>query len=221
MSSYDPIALNDEGRDLWDRKAVFWDALQGEEGNRFHRTLVSPAVEQASGAPITYGIADATDEDALVALGQGAFDAVICTMALMDMPVIAPLYRAARRLLRAGGRLVIATAHPAFSSNSPVNYAERAEVEGRYVIETGLKVSRYLNIPPFKAMGAQGEDNAHYYYHRPLHELLGEAFAAGFVLDALEEPPTVPDEREPYNPLTRHAILQIPLVLAARFRVAL
>ncbi len=32
------------------------------------------------------------------------------------------------------------------------------------------------------------------------------------------EPPTMPNEQEPYNPLKRHAILQIPLVLAARFR---
>lgn len=266
--TYEAAALNDEGRVMWDRKAAFWDELQGEDGNDFHRTLVSPSVErllalrpgervldiacgtgvlarrlaalggvvtavdfsaalverakargQASGVPITYGVADATVEHALVALGEGAFDAVTCTMALMDMPVIAPLYRAAWRLLRAGGRLVIATAHPAFSSNSPVNYAERADVEGRFVIETGLKVSRYLSIPPFKAMGAPGEDNAHYYYHRPLHELVGEAFAVGFVLDALEEPPTVPDEREPYHPLKRQAILQIPLVLAARLRV--
>ena len=39
-------ALNDEGRELWNRKAEFWDALHGDEGNRFHRTLVSPAVEK-------------------------------------------------------------------------------------------------------------------------------------------------------------------------------
>lgn len=36
--------LNEEGRELWDRKAAFWDALHGEEGNKFHRQLVSPAV---------------------------------------------------------------------------------------------------------------------------------------------------------------------------------
>ena len=39
-------ALNDEGRALWDQKADFWDSLHGDDGNRFHRLLVSPAVER-------------------------------------------------------------------------------------------------------------------------------------------------------------------------------
>ena len=30
-------ALNEEGRELWDRKAAFWDELHGEEGNNFHQ----------------------------------------------------------------------------------------------------------------------------------------------------------------------------------------
>ncbi len=39
-------ALNDEGRALWDQKAAFWDTLHGDAGNKFHRQLVSPAVER-------------------------------------------------------------------------------------------------------------------------------------------------------------------------------
>ncbi len=38
--------LNDEGRTLWDQKAAFWDDLHGDDGNRFHRRLISPAVER-------------------------------------------------------------------------------------------------------------------------------------------------------------------------------
>ncbi|MEZ4555132.1 MAG: methyltransferase domain-containing protein [Caldilineaceae bacterium] len=48
---------------------------------------------------------DATDEAALRS-GDGTFDAVSCQMALMDMPEIAPLMRAAYALLKPGGCFV-------------------------------------------------------------------------------------------------------------------
>ena len=38
-------ALNQETRDIWNQNATFWDNYIGPEGNEFHRTLVSPAVE--------------------------------------------------------------------------------------------------------------------------------------------------------------------------------
>jgi SAM-dependent methyltransferase len=263
----DAQALNAEGRSLWDQKAAFWDNLHGDDGNRFHRFLVSPAVErllalqpgervldiacgngamarrlaalgadvtavdfsaeliaraqargQSSGTPIQYGVADATDEEALANLGAGRFDAAVCTMALMDMPVITPLYRGARRLLRAGGRLVIATAHPAYNSNNPIFFAEMADKDGELITQSGVKITAYLDVPPTKGTGAPGEPTPHYYYHRPLHELLGDAFAAGFVLDGLEEPQLRPEDFTPVQRLGWVSVPQIPPVLAARLR---
>jgi hypothetical protein len=140
-------------------------------------------------------------------------------MALMDMPEIAPLYRAVRRLLRGGGRLVTATAHPAFNSVNPVFFAEMADENGRLVQTTGVKIRAYLDVPPVKAAGAPNEPNPHYYYHRPLHELLGEAFAAGLVLDGIEEPAFNREEYEPAKMLGWVGVWQIPPVMAARFRV--
>ncbi|MCB0155959.1 MAG: hypothetical protein KDF65_14280, partial [Anaerolineae bacterium] len=32
--------LNEAGRQQWNRKAAFWDALPGAEGNDFHRYLI-------------------------------------------------------------------------------------------------------------------------------------------------------------------------------------
>jgi 2-polyprenyl-3-methyl-5-hydroxy-6-metoxy-1,4-benzoquinol methylase len=260
-------ALNDEGRTLWDQKAAFWDALHGDEGNAFHRQLVSPAVErlvalkpgervldiacgsgvmarrlaalggnvtavdfsaslverarargQTSGEPIQYEVADATHEDALAALGEGQYDAIVCTMALMDMPVIAPLYRAVRRLLETNGRFVFASAHPAFNSNNPIFLAEMADTDGQARVSHTLKIPAYLDIPPSKQMGAPNEPVPHYYYHRPLHQLLGEAFAAGLVLDGLEEPAFSPKDAEGARPLSWFHYWQIPPVLAARLR---
>src|SRR5438093_7404747 len=200
----DAQQLNDEGRAIWDQKAAFWDALHGDEGNHFHRMLVSPSVErllalqpgehvldvacgngtmarrlavlggkvtavdfsaaliekarqrgQSGGELITYRVADATDQESLIALGEGTFDAVVCTMALMDMPVIAPFYQATRRLLRTGGRLVVATAHPAFNSNNPVFFAEQADQAGNLITTRGLKIDAYLDVPPTKGAGAR------------------------------------------------------------------
>jgi 2-polyprenyl-3-methyl-5-hydroxy-6-metoxy-1,4-benzoquinol methylase len=122
--------MNEDGRELWDRKAVFWDELQGTEGTKFHRYLISPLVErlvalkpgervldiacgngvlarrlaelgghvtavdfspvliqrarlrgQTSGHPIEYGVVDATDEEALTALGAAQYHAIVCTIA--------------------------------------------------------------------------------------------------------------------------------------------
>lgn len=257
---------NEEGRQLWNQKADFWDALHGDEGNRFHRELVGPAVEELlgncqgechldvacgngvmarrlaslgaavtavdfseglvarakarthSGIPVRYLVRDATDEPGLVSLGEESFDAVVCTMALMDLPVVAPLYRAARRLLKAGGRLVVVTAHPAFNSNNPVFFSELSDEGSILKRRYGLKLEAYLDVAPVRAVGARGEPNPHLYYHRPIQELLNEAFDAGLILDGLVERsfPAASDE----NPaLGWSAVPQFPAVLGMRLRV--
>lgn len=255
--------LNDEGRELWDRKAQFWDAMQGSEGNSFHRRLIEPAVlrllklqpgertldvgcgngvlarrlakegarvtaidfsaifirlAEARGQAIHYHVMDAIDEEALLTLGEGRFDAITCTMALMDMPIIEPLFRAASRLLNARGRFVFATAHPAFNSNNPIFVHEIEDRGGLVSDYYAVKLRGYLDVPPVKGSGAPGEPNPHYYYHRPLHELLGAAFAAGFVLDALLEPAFAPDSDS--QRLDWFKLGQIPPVLAGRLRLA-
>ena len=61
---------------------------------------------------IDYRVVDATDRDALLALGEGEFDAAVCTMAIMDMASITPLFTALTKLLRPGGRFVWSVTHP-------------------------------------------------------------------------------------------------------------
>lgn len=257
----DAKQLNDEGRELWNAKAKFWDDLHGDKGNQFHQTLISPAVERllnlqagervldigcgngvlarrlaALGCKVTgvdfsaelirlaearsenidYHVVDATDEIALRALGEGQFDAITCTMALMDMPEILPMFRAVKRLLAVGGRFVFATMHPAFNSNNPVFLMERGDRDGEVYTEFALKIKDYLHFSPTKGAGAPNEPNPHYYYHRPLHELLGTAFAAGLVMDGIEEVAFPRDDT--VNRPTWTAYWQIPPVFAARLR---
>ena len=69
-------------------------------------------------------------------------------------------------------------------------------------------------------VGMIGEPEAHYYFHRPLGQLLGACFAAGFVLDGLEEPSFGPEETSRRRALGWGNFRQIPPVLAARLRLA-
>ncbi len=60
---------------------------------------------QSTPGSIDYYVLDATDEAALVRLGESSFDAALCNMAMFDMAEIDPLLRAIYHLLRPGGRI--------------------------------------------------------------------------------------------------------------------
>jgi len=261
--------LNDKGRELWNRKARFWDELHGERGNNFHRQLVEPSVVQllqlragesvldagcgngalarrlaragaagtavdfsaamialarerdrTSQTSVDYQVLDATDEAALLRLGARRFEAVTCTMSLMDMPTIDPLFAAASQLLKPTGRFVFATMHPAFNSNNPVFLHEKEDRDGVVSEHYALKLGAYLDLPPVKGSGAPGEPTPHYYYHRPLSELLGAAFAAGFVLDALLEPTYTAEDSASAASLDWSKFRQFPPVLSGRLRLS-
>jgi 2-polyprenyl-3-methyl-5-hydroxy-6-metoxy-1,4-benzoquinol methylase len=165
---------------------------------------------------IEYRLVDASDEEELVSLGEGRFDALVCNMVLMDMPVINPLARAGRRLLAPGGRFVFAVQHPAFNSNAVRFCAEtETRADGIEITRHAVKMSDYLVVPPGKGAGMPGEPEPHWYFHRPLHELFGAFFQAGFVLDGLEEPALKPRDPNPRE-LSWSNVPGIPPVLVAR-----
>ncbi len=138
-------------------------------------------------------------------------------MALQDMPTIAPLLRALRRLLRPTGRFVFAVPHPTFNIPGGSTLGHKEERSGSGSEVYFIELSRYMRVPPTKAVGSWGEPTPHYFFHRPLSTLLGAGFAAGFVLDALEEPTFGPKDRAP-RPLGWAHFKDIPPVLLARLR---
>lgn len=132
---------------------------------------------------IEYHVLDATDETALLGLGERSFDAAVSAMALMDMAEIDPLLRALTKLLQPGGCFVFAVMHPCFNNTYVSMAAEVKDCEGQLVSEYSVKVSGYLQPSTTKGLALENQPKPHLYFHRPLHVLLGAAFRAGFVLD--------------------------------------
>jgi 2-polyprenyl-3-methyl-5-hydroxy-6-metoxy-1,4-benzoquinol methylase len=176
---------------------------------------------------IEYLVLDATDEAALLALGEGRFDAAICNMALFDMAEIKPLMRALARLLRPtqagprpGGRFVFSVLHPCFNSPHMAHVAEMEDREGDIVTVYAVKVFGYLSPTVAQAVAMRGQPKPQLVFHRPLQVLLGAGLDAGFVLDGLEERAFPPDHPAGKNPLGWGPnFSEIPPVLVARMRL--
>jgi 2-polyprenyl-3-methyl-5-hydroxy-6-metoxy-1,4-benzoquinol methylase len=136
---------------------------------------------------ITYLVRDATDEAALLTLGESQFDAALCNMALFDMADIRPLFRALRRLLCPDGRFVFSVLHPCFNSPRIAQVAEQEDREGELVTTYSVKVFNYITPTVARALAMRGQPRPQLIFHRPMQVLFGGAFDAGFVLDGLEE----------------------------------
>jgi SAM-dependent methyltransferase len=151
-----------------------------------------------AGAGIDYRNVDATDRPALLALGEGRFDKAVANMALMDMPRIEPLMGALFQLLKPGGCFVFSVCHPVFQAAVTARFAEcRDGDDGRAEHCNGIKVCQYLTPQARKGEGIVGQPEAQYYFHRPLRVLLGAAFGAGFVMNAVDETAFPPAGAQP------------------------
>ncbi len=183
----------------------------------FSEEMIRVAKTRSGDGQIDYRVVDATDEDALRALGSGTFDGALCNMALMDMSDIRPLMKAVASLLRLGGRFVFSILHPCFNNPSIVQMGELQDREGVFVTTYSVKVSRYLTPYTQVGLAMHGQPVPHPYFHRPLGILLQDMFDAGFVLDALEERAFSPDNSAGSTPFSWSGqFSEIPPVLVGR-----
>jgi ubiquinone/menaquinone biosynthesis C-methylase UbiE len=104
--------------------------------------FIARARERTSSyAAVEYHAIDAASAKALLALGSNRFNKAVCTMAIMDMPEIGPLFATLSRLLVPGGAFVFSVTHPCFHSAANQRFAETYEDQpGRHVIRSGVKV---------------------------------------------------------------------------------
>jgi 2-polyprenyl-3-methyl-5-hydroxy-6-metoxy-1,4-benzoquinol methylase len=166
---------------------------------------------------IEFRVCDCIDRDELLTIGEGRFDHVVCTMALMDMAEIEPLVSASAKLLKAGGDFVFSLLHPCFNSGMTKQGMERHDIGGELIEEFFIKVSRYSQPVTTKGLAMLGQPAPQYYFHRPLAALFQPFFSAGFVLDGLAEPSFGNDADR--QKMFDMVFQEIPPALVTRFRL--
>ncbi len=186
----------------------------------FAQLLIERARQYPDAEQIDYRVLDGTDETALLTLGERSFDAAICQMALMDVAEIAPLLRALAKLLKPEGRFVFATTHPVFNSMYSVRGMEAQDTADGVETAYYMKILRYLSPSQVRGLALRGQPAPQFYFERSLQDLLAPCFAAGFVLDALEERAFPSEDVVEGRPLAKGGnFSEFPMVLVARLRL--
>lgn len=169
-------------------------------------------------ATIEYRVLDVASLEDMRSLGSARFTKAVCTMAVMDMPEITPLFRALAALLPRDGTFVFSILHPCFHSATIQRFAEMYEDgPGRHVIRTGVKVSAYLSPSAYKTEGIVGQPEPQFLFHRPISRLFQLGFDAGFVVDGCEEPGFAPPDT-PRAGVRWDDMPDIPPILVVRMR---
>lgn len=193
----------------------------GRQGMRVLATDLSPKLiahaerrtETIADQPVdvTYEVVDATAEREIVNCG-GPFDAAVSIMGAMSMPMLRPMFGGVWRVLKPRGIFVLVTLHPSFAT-SGYKFAKSEQDDEPH----GLTVSRYLSRYVTHGVTNVAQKEPQIYFHRPMHELLSDAFASGLVLDGMEELPA-PEQPMDESRLMWNVIPDIPMAVALRFR---
>jgi SAM-dependent methyltransferase len=120
--------------------------------------------EAADPRGITYVQGDAQD---LAAFPEQSLDGVVCHMALMDIPDLAPTIGSVARVLRDGGWFVFSIVHPC--------YRGHVEIVTDYLLD-----HRYRKRLPTDWLPAHA-------YHRPLGTYVDQLTLAGFRIERVVE----------------------------------
>jgi SAM-dependent methyltransferase len=183
----------------------------------FSANLIGLAKERLNpDSRIAYHVIDATDESALIALGDHSFDSALCNMALFDMADLEPLFRALLKLLKPGGVFVFSLTHPAFNNASSMHVAEEIDYEGEIKTLYSVKISRYITPYQAKGLALRNQPKPQMYFERPLQYYLNLGFQNGFVLDGFAERAFPPEHPQTSTLGWGGKFSEIPPVLVAR-----
>ena len=167
---------------------------------------------------ITYHVLDATDEAALLKLGERKFDSALSNMALFDMPEIGPLFKALRKLLQPNGIFVFSLMHPAFNNPSVALMAEEWD-DGQIQTRYAVKVPRYINQFQSQGLALRNQPKPQLYFHRPIKDYMNLAFQNGFILDGFDERAFPPEHPQFATLGWGGKFSEIPPAVIMRFRL--
>jgi 2-polyprenyl-3-methyl-5-hydroxy-6-metoxy-1,4-benzoquinol methylase len=173
--------------------------------------------EAKDGKNIKYQVIDVTKTAELQKLSGTKYDAIVCTMAFMDIKDIKTLIKYSPKLLKKSGRFVFSLCHPCFNSGESLLMHEQDEVNGEVTSKYWVKVRNYLVERNYMGVAIAGQPKLQYYFHRPLSAIFRYFFQNGFVLDAYEEP----SYKKVINPTSLHnnVYQNIPPALVCRLRL--
>ena len=186
----------------------------------FSANLIEKAIARSANyqSLITYHVLDATDDQALLSLGEHKFDSALSNMALFDMPEIEPLFKTLGKLLKPNGVFVYSLMHPAFNNPLATLLAEEwddGELHTRYAVKTSCYLTQFQS----QGLALRNQPKLQLYFHRPIKDYLNLAFQNGFTLDGFEER-AFPPEHPQFAPLGWGGkFSEIPPVLIARLRL--
>jgi 2-polyprenyl-3-methyl-5-hydroxy-6-metoxy-1,4-benzoquinol methylase len=186
----------------------------------FSTKMIELAKGRERGHPerINYQVVDATEESALMLLGEGAFDAALANMVLFDMADIEPLFRALPRLMKPGSAFVFSLMHPAFNNASSVHMAEDFYADGEFKTVYSIKMSHYMSLTAEYGIALRNQPKPQLYFDRPLEYYLNLGFQNGFVLDGFAERAFPPETPAPHPLSWGGNYSEIPPVVVMRMR---
>jgi hypothetical protein len=171
---------------------------------------------------IDYRVVDATDREALLGLGAGAFDGALCNMALMDMAEIEPLMTALAVLFEGRRTARILCSSPLLQQSRDRPNGRTGGPEWHHCHYLLRKDRALQNAFHASWLAMHGQPVPHPYFHRPLSLLLAPALSAGLVLDGFEEEAFPPDNSGGTTPLSWNGrFSEIPAALIVRRRHAM
>jgi ubiquinone/menaquinone biosynthesis C-methylase UbiE len=162
---------------------------------------------------IRYHVGDARN---LAFFPEKTFDSAACVLAIQNIQPVRPVMEGVARLLKVGGRFVVAMMHPAFRSPKETRWGWDAEGGVQF-----RRVDRYL-LPrksPIVTHPGKTPDVYTWTFHRPIGAYVKAMRNAGLLVDALEEWPSHKvSEPGPRAAAENAARKEIPMFLAIRAR---
>jgi SAM-dependent methyltransferase len=145
--------------------------------------LIAVARQRTAGASVSFQV---DDVQVLGSLADGSFDVAVSQLALMDIPDHVAMFRATRRVLKDGGTFAFSILHPCF--HAPFREPDEAPYLAGDDGQPIARVVRRYTAEGHWSSGGTGVRGRVGAYHRTLSTLVNDLLAAGFRIEAFDEP---------------------------------